>query len=157
MPHCLSICSWKILLVELSIIIISFWAVCCKLVRWISWLSNEKSVFLLKVLHEIVIWKTQDLTFKRIQLPGVPISGTFLDIQKWPHFQWASPTTDPIICRKVLLKLLQLCLAAGNGDSASSKNPSIPRYHHGADYSSWTCVCSHGKRDSTCQISPLSL
>lgn len=157
MPHCLSIYSWKILLEEPSIIIISFRAVCWRLVRWISWLSNEKSVFLLKVLHEIVIWKTQDLTFKRIQLPGAPISGTFLDIQKPPHFQQASSTADPIICKKVLLKLPQLCSAAGNGDSAppNSFRPSLSQWGRFQHLN--LCIFTRQKKDSTHQISPLLL
>lgn len=154
MPHCFSIYLWKILLEELSIIIISFQAVCCKLVRWISWLSNEKSVFLLKVLHEIVTWKTSDLTFTRMQLPGVPISGTLLDIQKRPHFQASFSHNGSHHLQKGSSKTPPAPLSCWKRGLGFSLHPSLSPWGR-FQYQNLGIFTQ--RKDSTCQISPLLL
>lgn len=125
-----------------------------KVVRWISWLSNEKPVFLLKVLEEIVTWNTQDVTFKRIQLPRVPNSGPFLGTRKQLHFQASSSQDRSQHLHKDSFKTSPNSASLLGSGTQLLENPSwAPRswfLHLNLSISTW-------KKGSTCQKAPLLL
>lgn len=128
-----------------------------RVVRWISWVSNEKPVFLLKVLEEIVTWNTHDMTFKRIQLPRVPISGPFLGTQKQLHFQASFSQNRSQHLHKDSSKTSPNSASLLGRGTQLLQNPSIPHEHHGADFCIWTWAFPRGKTGSTCQKAPLWL
>lgn len=91
-----------------------------KVVRWISWLSNEKPVFLLKVLRGNCYLKHSG---RDLQENSAPQSPNF-----WPVFRHSETTAFPsqllpgqipAFAQRFFQNFPQLCFTAGKGDSAS--------------------------------------